>query len=94
MNTKATNAPFETDPLAHDPSASEQPSRTERIREEIGERTERARHATQAAGQQVAETAQGAAEQGTKFVKDNPGLALAGALGVGVLLGMALRERY
>ena len=28
------------------------------------------------------------------FVKDNPGVAIAGALGVGVLVGLALRNRY
>ncbi|MEL7211341.1 MAG: hypothetical protein AAGK92_01690 [Pseudomonadota bacterium] len=32
-------------------------------------------------------------EAGTKFVRDNPGAAIAGALGVGILVGLALRGR-
>lgn len=95
MSTTSTNpSAFAGDSVATDPHAPEAPSRRERVRDEIGHRAERAQHATQAAGQQVAEAAQSATEQGTKFVRDNPGLALAGALGVGVLIGMAMRERY
>ncbi len=32
-------------------------------------------------------------ETGTKFVRENPGTAVVGALGVGLLLGLALRGR-
>lgn len=32
-------------------------------------------------------------DSGAKFVRENPGTAIAGALGVGVLLGLALRGR-
>lgn len=32
-------------------------------------------------------------ESGTKFVRDNPGVAVAGALGVGILVGLVLRGR-
>jgi ElaB/YqjD/DUF883 family membrane-anchored ribosome-binding protein len=32
-------------------------------------------------------------ETGTKFVRENPGVSMAGALGVGILLGLALRGR-
>lgn len=34
------------------------------------------------------------ADQTQDFVKKNPGLALAGALGAGILLGLAMRRRY
>ncbi|KII16022.1 MULTISPECIES: hypothetical protein [Phaeobacter] len=34
------------------------------------------------------------AAQSEDFVKKNPALAVAGALGVGVLIGMAMRNRY
>ena len=36
---------------------------------------------------------QTATEEASSFVRKNPGLAMAGALGVGVLLGVALRNR-
>ncbi|MDC0656639.1 hypothetical protein N6L27_01350 [Leisingera sp. SS27] len=32
--------------------------------------------------------------QSRDFIRKNPGLAVAGALGAGVLLGLALRRRY
>lgn len=32
-------------------------------------------------------------EIGTQFVRENPGAAIAGAVGVGILLGLALRGR-
>jgi ElaB/YqjD/DUF883 family membrane-anchored ribosome-binding protein len=32
-------------------------------------------------------------ESGTKFVRENPGTAVVGALGVGILVGLALRGR-
>ena len=32
-------------------------------------------------------------ETGTQFVRENPGAAVAGALGVGILVGLALRGR-
>ncbi|MEW2913631.1 hypothetical protein [Leisingera sp. JC11] len=34
------------------------------------------------------------ASQSQDFIKKNPGLAVAGALGAGILLGLALRKRY
>lgn len=34
------------------------------------------------------------ATEGRVFVKKNPGLAIAGALGAGVLLGLAMRSRF
>lgn len=33
------------------------------------------------------------ADSGTKFVRDNPGVAIASAVGVGILMGLALRGR-
>lgn len=32
-------------------------------------------------------------DSGTKFVRENPGVAVAGALGVGILVGLAIRGR-
>lgn len=33
-------------------------------------------------------------DQTTSFVRENPGVAIAGAVGVGVLIGLAIRPRY
>ncbi|ABV95893.1 hypothetical protein Dshi_4183 (plasmid) [Dinoroseobacter shibae DFL 12 = DSM 16493] len=57
---------------------------------ETGESLSAASRDLAQAGAQQIETAH---DTGTKFVKDNPTLALGAALGVGVLLGMALRTR-
>ncbi|SFB11168.1 hypothetical protein SAMN05421688_2947 [Poseidonocella pacifica] len=35
-----------------------------------------------------------AVDTGSEFVRKNPGLAIAGAVGFGLLLGLALRDRY
>ena len=51
----------------------------------------------QAAAEQLSDTAQkqvrDVSGKTTKYVSDNPGKALLGALGVGVLVGMALKSR-
>ncbi|MGR3513537.1 MAG: hypothetical protein ACU0GG_12315 [Paracoccaceae bacterium] len=44
---------------------------------------------TKDAGEQVRK----ASSQATTFVKENPGMALLGAVGVGVLVGLAMRSR-
>lgn len=52
-------------------------------------------------GNQAAEVAEQAkaevrkqGEAGARFVRENPGMAVAGALGVGFLLGLTLRGRH
>ncbi len=42
----------------------------------------------------VGEPLKSATDQGSKFVKENPMLAVAGAVGVGVLIGLAVRQKY
>lgn len=44
-------------------------------------------------GTEMARTVSTAAEDGRRFVRENPGMALAGAVGLGVLVGLALRPR-
>jgi ElaB/YqjD/DUF883 family membrane-anchored ribosome-binding protein len=45
------------------------------------------------ATEQAGEEFRKVAESGTKFVRENPGTAIVGALGVGILVGLALRGR-
>lgn len=49
--------------------------------------------ATEALSAEVSKSVRSTTEQGTTFVRENPGMALAGAVGVGVLVGFALRGR-
>lgn len=72
------------------PTTDHKPSMGDRAREQA----QVGRETVQQASQKISETAATATEQGTAFVRENPGLALAGALGVGVLIGLAMRERY
>ncbi|MCF6445872.1 hypothetical protein [Nereida sp. MMG025] len=51
------------------------------------------RQTAQAALDQSSEQVARAAQQSSKFVRDNPALAVAGAVGVGLLIGLALRGR-
>lgn len=44
-------------------------------------------------GAEVSRAVTTAAEEGTRFVREHPGAALAGAVGLGVLVGLALRPR-
>jgi ElaB/YqjD/DUF883 family membrane-anchored ribosome-binding protein len=50
-------------------------------------------NARDAGRQLVSDAVEHASAKGRQFVQDNPGLALAGALGVGVRVGMALHDR-
>lgn len=71
----------------------------ERVREKADEAQARAHEAYDQARERIDEgIAQGRAEaerlsgHSAQLVRDNPGLALVGALGAGVLLGLALRK--
>ena len=73
----------------------------ERAREQVAAGQEKLREARDQigahmrhTGEQIQDGVGTAKQQSQDFVRDNPGLALIGALGVGVLLGMALRDRY
>ncbi|MFA8386309.1 MAG: hypothetical protein ACEPO2_11840 [Pelagibaca sp.] len=45
------------------------------------------------AGQQVADTAGRATRNSTQFVQQNPSLAIVGAVGIGLLIGLSLQTR-
>ncbi|MEL7127772.1 MAG: hypothetical protein AAGK30_16145 [Pseudomonadota bacterium] len=51
------------------------------------------REATDAVQKHVTETYDSALSQSADFVRKNPGVALAGAVGVGLLVGLALSRR-
>lgn len=61
----------------------------EAAQETATQAAEHAKQVTEQAGDEVRKLA----DSGTKFVRENPGMAVAGAVGVGLLLGLALRSR-
>lgn len=67
------------------------------IKDDVTERVEETLNAAQdnvmQAADQVTEEFHKISESSKQFVRENPGAAVAGALGVGVLLGLALRGR-
>ncbi len=74
------------------------------IKNQAAETVEKGVEAAQDSFDQAARQAQAVTEQasqevdkmvktGTRFVRENPGTAIAGAVGVGVLVGLALRGR-
>ena len=65
-----------------------------KLREEVSHRVSEAQEAAEAARREIGEAAKRTSDEGTRFVRENPGLALAGALGVGILIGLAVRGRY
>ncbi|SNT23260.1 DUF883 family protein [Tropicimonas sediminicola] len=80
--------------------AASDPGVADQVRERLAEHSEALRERgaemrDQLGGtaQQLGETAQQATEEGARFVRENPGLALAGALGVGLLIGLSVRGR-
>ena len=64
-----------------------------RVIDNITETAEVAEDAVMQAAGQASEQLQKVAETSRTFVRENPGVALAGALGVGVIVGLALRGR-
>ncbi len=65
-----------------------------------GRATEALEHGLETAQETVGQATKQATEElrkltetGSKFVRENPGAAVAGAVGVGILLGLALRGR-
>lgn len=65
----------------------------ERASKAIEDGIETAQETAQQVTQQASDEIRKLTETGTKFVRENPGAAIAGAVGVGVLVGLALRNR-
>ncbi|WP_424966794.1 hypothetical protein [Dinoroseobacter sp. S375] len=98
-------AEYNTDatPESATPETKAQEIRAEAA-EQISEMTERTKAQVDAGLQdlqrmsdelstEVSRAVTSATEEGTRFVREHPGAALAGAVGLGVLVGLALRPR-
>jgi ElaB/YqjD/DUF883 family membrane-anchored ribosome-binding protein len=66
----------------------------EQVRERIGEQSEALMQRGAEVRDQVGTTARQLSSDGADFVRQNPGLALAGALGLGLVIGLSMRNRY
>ncbi|WP_052272361.1 hypothetical protein [Leisingera sp. ANG-M7] len=66
----------------------------DRAKEQAQEAVEQAQESLQAGISYSKSEIERLTSQSQDFIKKNPGLAVAGALGAGVLLGFALRRRY
>lgn len=65
-----------------------------RVKEQAAQTVQQAQEQIDAGLQYSSGELQRMATEGRAFVKKNPGLAIAGALGAGVLLGLAMRSRF
>jgi ElaB/YqjD/DUF883 family membrane-anchored ribosome-binding protein len=74
-------------------AAKAKESLTERVKTQVEDGLETTQHAVQRAADQAGAELRKATQTSSTFVRENPGLAMAGALGMGVLIGLALRSR-
>ncbi|MEO1155494.1 MAG: hypothetical protein AAFV31_14290 [Pseudomonadota bacterium] len=88
MTTYHTNGTHEM-PADETPT----PTRGEKLRQNAETAAQGVRDGAAAARDRAGETVTRSMDEGARFVRENPGAALAGALGVGVLIGLALRGR-
>jgi len=65
----------------------------EKVREQVEAHLAEARAATEKAQERIGAAAGRTADDTLHFVRSNPGIAMAGAVGFGVLVGLALRGR-
>lgn len=65
----------------------------ERISESAKEVASRAKTASSHGSEQVAGKVPELKSQGNQFLRENPGIALVGAVGIGVLIGLALNNK-
>jgi ElaB/YqjD/DUF883 family membrane-anchored ribosome-binding protein len=63
------------------------------LKEAASQKAEEVRAAADATLKSTTDAAADLAKSGSKFVEENPGVALAGAAGLGVLLGLALGHK-
>jgi ElaB/YqjD/DUF883 family membrane-anchored ribosome-binding protein len=84
MTTYHPNGLHETGPAPAEPGIAD------RARDEIGRRAGAARNAAADAQAQATDALTRGGDETARFVRDNPGAALAGAVGIGVLIGLAL----
>ncbi|WP_371225281.1 hypothetical protein [Roseovarius sp. 2305UL8-3] len=65
----------------------------ERVKAQVEEGVAQTQDALEQVASQTADELRKVSDQSSKFVRENPGIAVAGAVGIGVLIGLALRGR-
>ncbi len=66
----------------------------EKANESINEGLDQAQETIERVSTQAQQELRKVGDEATSFVRENPGVAIAGAVGVGLLIGLALRPRY
>lgn len=65
----------------------------ERVKAQVEDGMTQTQEALEKAATQTADELRKVSDQSAKFVRDNPAIAVAGAVGLGVVIGLALRGR-
>lgn len=92
-DTPATNSNGFDDP-ATAPADVPDDSVTDQVRDQFAQQSEVLMQHGAELREQFRTTSQQLTTEGGRFVRENPGLALAGAMGMGVLIGLSVRGRY
>lgn len=65
----------------------------DRVKTQVGEGLTQSQDVLQDVATQATDEMRKVSDESARFVRENPGIAVAGAVGVGVLIGMALRAK-
>lgn len=75
-------------------TGSSSESWTENAKVRLDTHRAQAMEAAETAQLHAQDMAQRGSDETARFVRENPALAMAGAVGIGILLGLALRDRF
>lgn len=65
----------------------------DKVRASAAQGLDDAQQRASAAAKELEKSVRDSADTGARFIRDNPGIALAGAVGLGVLIGLGLGNR-
>lgn len=88
-----TYHPDTVHPTQNETNGADKQGMADAARDQFDKTQAQVRETADLARRQVNETAQRASHESAQFVRDNPAMALFGAVAFGVLIGVALRGR-
>lgn len=91
MTTYHSNGEFTAEDQTDDQSAAGKKAAA--MREQVETHMRDAREAVDDTAKQVSEAVDRHTKDGVRFVRENPGMAIAGAVGAGIVLGLLLRGK-
>ena len=72
---------------------AQQEGMTEKLRAGASEQFNQAKQRVADASDEIDRAVRSSVDQGTQFVRENPGIALAGAFGLGIVIGLSVSNR-